>query len=504
MPKKKLREKAEAVKTKNPLTNGAFDEKAARDVLRMVEEKGIQIIDLKFNDLPGLWQHFSIPATELLEMDDIVRSIWVDGIGFDGSSIRGFQKIQESDMILIPDPSTAIVDPVCEVPTLSLICDIYDPLSRKPYTRDPRYIAKKAEKYLRDSGIADTIYFGPEAEFFIFNDVRFDQTENSAYYYINSDEGDWNTGRDESGKNLGYKIRFKEGYFPVPPHDSLQDLRSKIILKMKEAGINVEVHHHEVATAGQCEIDMKFDKLTKMADNLLLYKYIIKNMAKKAGMVATFMPKPLFADNGSGMHCHQSLWKGGTNLFYDKNGYALLSQAAKYYIGGLLKHAHSLMAFCAPTTNSYKRLVPGYEAPVNLVYSQRNRSAAVRIPMYTDNPKSKRIEFRPPDPSCNGYLAFSAMLMAGLDGIKNKIDPGAPLDKDLFEMGKEELEKIPTVPGSLYSALNALEADRQYLLAGGVFTKDVIDIWLEYKRIKEIDAVRMRPHPHEFYLYFDI
>jgi len=504
MPKKKLREKAEAVKTKNPLTNGAFDEKAARDVLRMVEEKGIQIIDLKFNDLPGLWQHFSIPATELLEMDDIVRSIWVDGIGFDGSSIRGFQKIQESDMILIPDPSTAIVDPVCEVPTLSLICDIYDPLSRKPYTRDPRYIAKKAEKYLRDSGIADTIYFGPEAEFFIFNDVRFDQTENSAYYYINSDEGDWNTGRDESGKNLGYKIRFKEGYFPVPPHDSLQDLRSKIILKMKEAGINVEVHHHEVATAGQCEIDMKFDKLTKMADNLLLYKYIIKNMAKKAGMVATFMPKPLFADNGSGMHCHQSLWKGGTNLFYDKNGYALLSQAAKYYIGGLLKHAHSLMAFCAPTTNSYKRLVPGYEAPVNLVYSQRNRSAAVRIPMYTDNPKSKRIEFRPPDPSCNGYLAFSAMLMAGLDGIKNKIDPGAPLDKDLFEMGKEELEKIPTVPGSLYSALNALEADHQYLLAGGVFTKDVIDIWLEYKRIKEIDAVRMRPHPHEFYLYFDI
>lgn len=503
MPKKKNPGTVKEVKTRNPLVNGAFDESAAHDVMKMVKDKDIQIIDLKFNDLPGLWQHFSIPASELREMDDITRSIWVDGIGFDGSSIRGFQKIQESDMILIPDPSSAVVDPICEVPTLSLICDIYDPLSRKPYTRDPRYIAKKAEKYLKDSGIADEVYFGPEAEFFLFNDVRFDQTENSGYYFIDSDEGDWNTGRKEE-PNLGYKVRFKEGYFPVPPHDSLQDLRSRMILKMREAGVNAEVHHHEVATAGQCEIDIKFDKLTRMADNLLLYKYIIKNMARKNNMVATFMPKPLFADNGSGMHCHQSLWKNGVNLFYDKNGYAGLSQSAKYYIGGLLKHARSLMAFCAPTTNSYKRLVPGYEAPVNLVYSARNRSAAVRIPMYSDNPKAKRIEFRPPDPSCNGYLAFSAMLMAGLDGIQKKIDPGEPTDQDLFELSEAELKNIPTVPGSLYTSLNALEEDNEYLLKGGVFTKDVLDIWLEYKRKKEIDSVRMRPHPYEFYLYFDI
>lgn len=498
-----VRKKETEVCTRNPLVSGTFDESAAKEVLRLVEEKSIQIIDLKFNDLPGLWQHFSIPASELLELDDLTKSIFADGIGFDGSSIRGFQKIQESDMILIPDPSTAVVDPVCEVPTLSILCDIYDPLTRKPYSRDPRYIAKKAEKYLKASGIADDIYFGPEAEFFLFNDVRFDQTENAGYYFIDSYEGDWNTGRAEN-PNLGYKVRFKEGYFPVPPHDSLQDLRSRMILKMKEAGLNIEVHHHEVATAGQCEIDIKFDKLTKMADDLLMYKYIIKNMARKNGMIATFMPKPLFADNGSGMHCHQSLWKEGVNLFYDKNGYAGLSQLAKYYIGGLLKHAESLMAFCAPTTNSYKRLVPGYEAPVNLVYSARNRSAAVRIPMYSDNPKAKRIEFRPPDPSCNGYLAFSAMLMAGLDGIMNKIDPGKPTDVDLFELEGEELAKIPTVPGSLKQAMNALEKDHGYLLKGGVFTQDVIDVWLEYKRKREIDAVRMRPHPFEFYLYFDI
>lgn len=502
MAKKKI-EKTTEVKTKNPLVNGSFDEKAARDVMKTIKNKDIKIVDLKFNDLPGLWQHFSIPASELKEMADIMRSIWVDGIGFDGSSIRGFQKIQESDMILIPDPKSAIVDPVCEVPTLSILCDIYDPLTRKPYSRDPRYIAKKAEKYLKTTGIADHVYFGPEAEFFIFNDVRFDQTENSGYYFIDSDEADWNTGRIEN-PNLGYKIRFKEGYFPVAPHDSIQDLRSRIVLKMIESGINVEVHHHEVATAGQCEIDMKFDTLTKMGDNLLLYKYIIKNMAKKNNMVATFMPKPLFADNGSGMHCHQSLWKNGINLFYDKNGYALLSKIAKYYIGGLLKHANSLMAFCAPTTNSYKRLVPGYEAPVNLVYSARNRSAAVRIPMYSDNPKSKRIEFRPPDPACNGYIAFSAMLMAGLDGIQNKIDPGDPTDTDLFEMSEEELKKIPTVPGSLRKSIDALEEDHDYLLKGGVFTQDVIDVWLEYKRKREIDPVRMRPHPYEFYLYFDI
>lgn len=490
-------------RVKNPLINGSFDEKAARDAMKLVKEKKIQIIDLKFNDLPGLWQHFSIPASELTELADITRSIWVDGIGFDGSSIRGFQKIQESDMLLMPDPSTAVVDPICEVPTLSIICDIYDPITRKPYSRDPRYIAKKAEKYLKITGLADNIYFGPEAEFFLFNDVRFDQTENSGYYFIDSQEADWNTGKIEN-PNLGYKIRYKEGYFPVPPHDSIQDLRSRIILKMIEAGLAVEVHHHEVATAGQCEIDMKFDLMTTMADKLLLYKYIIKNMARANGMVATFMPKPLFGDNGSGMHCHQSLWKGSTNLFYDKNGYALLSQTAKYYIGGLLKHAPSLMAFCAPTTNSYKRLVPGYEAPVNLVYSARNRSAAVRIPMYSDNPKSKRIEFRPPDPSCNPYIAFSAMLMAGLDGIQNKIDPGEPADMDLFELEEEELKKIPTVPSSLRRAIDALEEDHAYLMKGGVFTQDVIDVWLEYKRKREIDAVRMRPHPYEFYLYFDI
>jgi glutamine synthetase len=466
-------------------------------VYKLIKDNDIKIVDLKFNDLPGLWQHFSISVNELDE------NIWKEGIGFDGSSIRGFQKIQESDMIMMLDAATAIIDPVCEVPTLSIICDIYDPITKKAYSRDPRYIAKKAEQYVKDMKIADTIYFGPEAEFFIFNDVRFDQTENSGYYFIDSQEGDWNTGKDEK-PNLGYKVRFKEGYFPVPPHDSLQDLRSRIIIKMIESGIPIEVHHHEVATAGQCEIDIKYSPLTRMGDNLLLYKYIIKNMAKKAGMVATFMPKPLFADNGSGMHCHQSLWKDGVNLFSDKNGYAGISQLAKWYIGGLLKHANALMAFCAPTTNSYKRLVPGYEAPVNLVYSARNRSAAVRIPMYSDNPKAKRIEFRPPDPSCNGYLAFSAMLMAGLDGIKNKIDPGEPTDKDLFELSGDELAKIPTVPSSLNQALKALENDNKFLLEGGVFTQDVIDVWVEFKRKREVDAVRMRPHPYEFYLYFDI
>jgi len=469
----------------------------------LIRENNIQIVDLKFNDLPGLWQHFSIPVSELYEAEDPVKSIWQEGIGFDGSSIRGFQKIQESDMIMIPDPTTAVVDPICEVPTLSFICDIYDPITKQPYSRDPRYIAKKADAYMKSTGIADEVYFGPEAEFFLFNDVRFDQTENSGYYFLDSIEADWNTGKQEN-PNLGYKIRFKEGYFPVPPHDQLQDLRSRMILAMRSVGVNAEVHHHEVATAGQCEIDIKYDTLVSMADQLLMYKYIIKNMAKKAGFVATFMPKPLFADNGSGMHCHQSLWKNGQNLFFDKNGYAMLSQTALWYIGGLLKHARALMAFCAPTTNSYKRLVPGYEAPVNLVYSARNRSAAVRIPMYSANPKAKRIEFRPPDPSCNGYLAFAAMLMAGLDGIKNKIDPGKPTDTDLFELEGEELAKIPTVPGSLRQAMDALEADHKFLLEGGVFTQDVIDVWLEYKRKREIDAVRMRPHPYEFYLYFDI
>jgi glutamine synthetase len=405
-------------------------------------------------------------------------------------------------MILIPDPTTAVVDPICEVPTLSIICDIYDPITKQPYTRDPRYIAKKAEKYLIETGIADKSFWGPEMEFFIFNDIRFDQAENFGYYFIDSIEGDWNTGRDEK-PNLGYKVRYKEGYFPVPPHDSLQDLRSEIVLKLIETGIPIEVHHHEVATGGQGEIDMKFDTLVRMADKCMMYKYIVKNVAKKHNMVVTFMPKPLFGDNGSGMHTHQSLWKDDKNIFFDKNGYAMLSKTALYYIGGLLKHAKSLMAFCAPTTNSYKRLVPGYEAPVNLVYSARNRSAAVRIPMYSENPKSKRIEFRPPDPSANPYLAFAAMLMAGIDGIINKIDPGEPLDKNTYELSEEEAAKIATVPGSLEEALKALEEDHEYLLRGDVFTKDVIEVWLEYK-YREVDAVRLRPHPYEFYLYFDI
>ncbi len=473
------------------------------EVLKYVKDNDIKIVDLKFNDLPGLWQHFSMPSSELTEMDDLTKTIWIEGVGFDGSSIRGFQKIQESDMIMIPDPRTAILDPILGIPTLSIICDIYDPLTKQPYSRDPRYVARKAEEYLRSTGIADTSYWGPEAEFFVFNDIRFDQTENSGYYFIDSVEGDWNTGRVEN-PNLGYKPRYKEGYFPVPPHDSMQDLRSEMVLTMINAGITIELHHHEVATAGQAEIDMKFDTLVTMADKLMLYKYIVKNVAKKHNMVATFMPKPIFGDNGSGMHCHQSLWGKGKNLFYDEKGYALLSQEAKWYIGGLLKHAASLMAFCAPTTNSYKRLVPGYEAPVNLAYSQRNRSAAIRIPMYTNNPRARRVEFRPPDPSCNPYLAFSAMLMAGLDGIENRIDPGEPLDRDIFDLTPEEAEGVATVPGSLEAALDALDRDHDYLLKGDVFTPDVIDVWLEYKRDREIDALRMRPHPYEFYLYFDI
>ncbi|MDD5111912.1 MAG: type I glutamate--ammonia ligase [Candidatus Altiarchaeota archaeon] len=482
--------------------NGTSIEKSVEKVNKLIKDNGIKIVDLKFNDLPGLWQHFSIPSSELTEIDDPVESIWTEGIGFDGSSIRGFQEIQESDMLLVPDPATAVVDPVCEVPTISILCDIYDPLNKKPYSRDPRYIAKKAEKYLLESGIADTSFWGPEYEFFLFNDVRFDQSVNCGYYYIDSDEAEWNTGRDEK-PNLGYKIRYKEGYFPVPPHDSIQDLRSRIILKMIDTGIPVEVHHHEVATAGQCEIDMRFGPLVRMADQCLMYKYIVKNMARKNNMVATFMPKPLFADNGSGMHTHQSLWKDGKNIFFDAKGYAMISQTAKYYIGGLLKHASALMAFCAPSTNSYKRLVPGYEAPVNLVYSARNRSAAVRIPMYSENPKTKRIEFRPPDPTCNPYLSFSAMLMAGLDGVKSRIEPGQPFDKNTYDLAESEARRIPTVPGSLEQSLNALEKDHDFLLQGGVFTKDAIDVWIKYKRA-ELDKVRLRPHPYEFHLYFDM
>jgi len=475
----------------------------AQRVAKLIKDNNIQIVDFKFNDLPGIWQHFSSTVNELTKFENIQDSIWVDGIGFDGSSIRGFQKIQESDMILLPDPSTAVVDPVCTIPTLSIICDIFDPITHTPYTRDPRYIAEKAEQYLIKTGIATTSYWGPEAEFYIFNEVRFDQKENEAFYFVDSVEAQWNTGKKEN-PNLGYKPRYKEGYFPVPPHDSQQDLRSEIVLQLEKAGVKVEVHHHEVGCAGQAEIAMRFDSLTKMADNLMLYKYIVKNTVRKYNMVATFMPKPIFNDNGSGMHVHQSLWKDGRNLFFDAKGYGLLSNLARWYVGGILKHAHSLMAFCAPTTNSYKRLVPGFEAPTNLILSQRNRSAAVRVPVYTTNPKGKRIEFRAPDPSCNPYLAFSAMLMAGLDGIRRKIEPGKPIDKDLYELPPEEQKKIKQVPSSLEQALNALESDQEYLKEGGVFTQDVIDVWLEYKRTREIAPMNLRPVPYEFYLYFDL
>ncbi|MDP3740997.1 MAG: type I glutamate--ammonia ligase [bacterium] len=468
----------------------------------MIMVNAIKLIDLKFTDLFGMWQHFTIPAHIIKEGGPLEKSIWVEGIGFDGSSIRGFQQIQESDMILIPDPSTAVLDPVAGVPTLSLICDVYDPVTHQAYSRDPRYIAKKAEAYLREAQIADVSYWGPEMEFFIFNHVAYHQATNEGYYHIDSDEGSWNTGKNDGEPNLGYKVRPKEGYFPVPPHDSLQDIRSEMVLKLMDVGIEVETHHHEVATAGQCEIDLKYRSLTAMGDIAQMYKYIVKNIAKKHGMVATFMPKPLFGDNGSGMHIHQSLWKDGDNLFYDAGGYALISQTAEYYIGGILKHAEALMAFCAPTTNSYKRLVPGYEAPVNLTYSQRNRSAAVRIPMYSASPKARRIEFRSPDGMANPYLAFSAMLMAGLDGIANRIEPEEPFEENTYELSPGMGRTLKTVPKSLEQSLEALEKDHEFLLAGDVFTKDVIDTWLEHKA-KEADAMRLRPHPHEFTLYFD-
>jgi glutamine synthetase len=472
-----------------------------QQIADLLREHKIQIVDLKFTDLPGLWQHFSITLPEVHE------GLFEDGIGFDGSSIRGFQEIQESDMLLKPDPTTAFIDPANEIPTLSLICDVVDPVLHQPYSRDPRYVAKKAEDYLRQTGIATTCYFGPELEFFIFDSIRFAQDSHSGYYYVESAEGDWNSGCDEGaygGGNLGYKPRYKEGYFPVPPHDTLQDIRSEIVLMLQQAGVQVEVHHHEVATAGQNEIDMRFSTLKRMADNVMIYKYICKNVARHHGKVATFMPKPLFTDNASGMHCHQSLWKDKENLFYDAHGWALTSNLCRWYIGGLLKHAPALMAFCAPTTNSYKRLVPGYEAPVNLAMSQRNRSAAARIPMYSDSPNARRVEFRCPDPSANAYLAFSAMLMAGLDGIENKMDPGDPLDVNIYDLPPEQAKKVRQVPGSLDESLRALEADNEFLRKGDVFTEDVIDTWLEYKRTRELDPVRLRPHPWEFYLYFDI
>jgi glutamine synthetase len=473
---------------------------AVKDVLDLVKKNKVEIVDFKFVDMPGLWQHFSIPAQELTD------ELFEQGIGFDGSSIRGFQAINESDMLLIPDPDSAMLDPFTEHVTLSLICNIIDPITREPYSRDPRYIAQKAEKHLKSTGLADTSYWGPEIEFFIFDSIRFGQGPNEGFYHIDSEEGAWNTGKEgaNGAGNLGYKIRYKEGYFPVPPMDQYQDLRSEMVRNLEKCGIKVEVHHHEVGTAGQTEIDMRYGTLTRMADQVLLYKYVIKNTARKRGKTVTVMPKPLFQDNGSGMHTHQSLWKNGKNIFFDKKGYGGISETARFYIGGLIKHAHALCAFIAPTTNSYRRLVPGYEAPINLVYSARNRSACVRIPMYSQSEKAKRLEFRTPDPSCNPYFAFPAMLMAGLDGVKNKIEPPKPIDKDLYDLEPAEAAKVKSMPGSLDQSLDALEKDHDFLLKGDVFTKDVIETWIEYKRKKEVDAIRLRPHPYEFALYFDI
>lgn len=467
------------------------------EVIALAKEKELKIVDFKFMDLPGMWQHFSMPISELTE------DLFEEGVGFDGSSIRGFQQIHESDMLLFPDPATAIVDPACKIDTLSIVCNIKDPVTLESYSRDVRHVAQKAEAYLKSTGIADTSFWGPEAEFYLLNDIRYGQDHHSGYYFVDSVEGNWNTGRDE-GPNLGYKPRYKEGYFPVPPSDTLQDVRSEMILKMIECGIDVEVHHHEVGTGGQGEIDVRYDTLTRMGDKMALYKYIIKNIARAHNLTATFMPKPLFEDNGSGMHTHQSLWKDNQNIFFDAQGYSLLSETALFYIGGLLKHAPSLCALIAPTTNSYKRLVPGFEAPVNIAYSQRNRSACVRIPIYHKSPKAKRVEFRTPDPSCNPYLAFSALLMAGLDGVQNKIHPGNPVDKDLYDLEPEDMAAIESTPSSLSEALDALEDDHEYLLKGDVFTQDVIDSWIEYKHENEVDAINLRPHPYEFHLYHDI
>ncbi len=449
-----------------------------KDVLSLAKDEDVQIVDLRFCDLPGLMQHFSVPISELSE------DSFQDGFGFDGSSIRGFQEIQESDMLLVPDPRGAYIDPFLKHPTLVLNCFVKDPVTGEWYTRDPRYVAKKAELYLKQTGIAETSYWGPECEFYIFDSIRFDQNQHSGYYYIDAVEGAWN--------------------FPLPPMDHYQDLRSEMVLNLQKVGIQVEVQHHEVGTAGQAEIDIRYGTLLATADNVMKYKYVVKNTARDAGKTVTFMPKPIFMDNGSGMHTHQSLWTGGENLFWDELGYAQISDMCRYYIGGLLAHAPALLAFAAPTTNSYRRLVPGYEAPINLVYSQRNRSACIRIPVFFKSPGAKRLEFRSPDPTCNPYLAFPAMLLAGLDGVKNKIEPPDPIDKDLYDLPPEESANVKQVPGSLEEVLDALEADHQFLLEGGVFTQDVIDTWIEYKRSHELDQVRLRPHPHEFALYYDM
>ncbi len=470
----------------------------ADEVLKFIKDEGVEFIDVRFCDLPGIMQHFTVPV------ENFSASVFTDGLMFDGSSIRGFQAIHESDMLLLPDPTTALVDPFRQHRTLNLTFFIHDPLTGEAYTRDPRNIAKKAETYLRGTGVADRSYFGPEAEFYIFDSARFETNQHSSYYYIDSVEAAWNTGRDEPGGNLAYKPRYKGGYFPIPPMDHLTDLRSEIVKQLLSAGIDVEMQHHEVGTAGQAEIDFRFDTLLRTADNLMNFKYIVKSVARANGKTVTFMPKPIFGDNGSGMHCHQSLWKDGEPIFYDETGYAGLADVARWYIGGLLDHASSLLAFTNPTVNSYHRLVPGFEAPVNLVYSQRNRSACVRIPITGSNPKAKRLEFRVPDPSCNPYLAFSAMLMAGLDGIRNKTEPAEPVDKDLYELPPDEHAAVAQVPGSLTEVLSALEEDNEYLLEGGVFTPDLIETWIDWKRANEVDPIRLRPHPHEFELYYDI
>lgn len=465
------------------------------DVIAMAKERGAKMLDMKFLDYPGLWQHFGLPIAHLDE------SLFEDGLGFDGSSIRGWQPIHASDMLVIPDPTTAKMDPFTKEPTLSLICDIVDPITREPYSRDPRYIAKKAEAFLKASGVADTCFVGPEAEFFIFDDVRYRQSENCGFYQIDSVEGHWNTGREE-GPNLGYKPRYKEGYFPVPPTDSLNDLRTEMVLELQELGFTVEAQHHEVATAGQCEIDLRFAPLLEMGDALMWFKYVVKNVARRNNRTVTFMPKPIFSDNGSGMHTHLSLWKNGQPLFAGDR-YAGLSETALFFVGGILKHARAICAFTNASTNSYRRLVPGFEAPINLAYSSRNRSAAIRIPMYSSSPKAKRIEFRTPDPSCNPYIAFSALLMAGLDGIENRIDPGDPLDKDIYALKPQELAEVPKTPFSLYEAVEALRGDHQFLLRGEVFTEDAIEEWIDYKVEREIKPMLLRPVPYEFSLYYD-
>jgi len=478
-----------------------------KDVLKFAKENKVEAVDLKFLDFLGTWQHFSIPTSELSE------DLYDEGSGFDGSSIRGWQPIHASDMLVVPDPATATIDPFMALPTLSLICNIVDPITKESYSRDPRNIARKADAYLKSTGIGDVAYFGPEPEFFVFDEVRYEQNQHTGFYKIDSAEGQWNTGRktdpvnDRSGKlveglNLGYKPRYKEGYFPVAPTDTQQDIRAEMVREMEKVGLRVEKHHHEVATAGQAEIDMRFLPLIQMGDALMWYKYIVKNVARRYNKTATFMPKPVFLDNGSGMHVHQSIWKGEKPLFAGDR-YGGMSELAMHYIGGILKHAPALAAFTNPTTNSYHRLVPGFEAPVNLAYSSRNRSAAVRIPMYSPSPKAKRIEVRFPDPSCNGYIAFAAMLMAGLDGIERRLDPGQPLDKDIYALTPEELKDVPSMPGSLDEAIDNLKRDHDFLLKGDVFTEDVVETWIEWKKANEIDALRLRPHPYEYVLYYD-